>query len=78
MAELRVEPYNAVLSTPMSNKPGRIFVQQGGRGREISIEEADTFKDNFKRKKLLPNLRRMEIQQQRHRQAYKVAPWVPL
>jgi hypothetical protein len=86
-ASLRISPFdldisaygptvfdNAILSFPVSNKPGRISVQQGGQGREMSIEEADTFKDNFERKKLLPNLRRMEIRRRCHWQACKVAP----
>jgi hypothetical protein len=65
---------DAVLSFPLSDKPGRIFVQQNGQGREVSIEEADIFKDTVERKKLLPKLKGMKIRRHCHWEPCKVAP----
>ena len=50
---------DAILIIPRSDKPGHIHVMHGGRRLEMSVGDAEAYKDRFERKKIIPNLKKM-------------------
>lgn len=64
---------DAVLLAPNFENPGRISIWHEGRQLEMSIEDAEIYKDKFERRKLLPNTN-PRIKRRCHQPVCRIVP----